>query len=29
LPVNDIPHAKDILDNSKIDEFLSKTKEFT
>lgn len=28
-PVNDIPHAKDILDNSKIDEFLSKTKEFT
>lgn len=28
-PVNDIPNAKDILDNSKIDEFLSKTKEFT
>ena len=29
LPVNDIPHAKDILDSNKIDEFLSKTKEFT
>lgn len=29
LPVNDIPNAKDILDNSKIEEFLSKTKEFT
>jgi len=28
-PVNNIPNAKDILDNSKIDEFLSKTKEFT
>ena len=28
-PVNDIPNSKDILDNSKIEEFLSKTKEFT
>ncbi len=29
LPVNDIPHAKEILDENKLEDFLAKTKEFT
>jgi hypothetical protein len=28
-PVNDIPHASEILNENKLEEFLSKTKEFT